>query len=193
MFQHQHPNSKWIQYITHHWQFWYSCKEGLCYKCFFGFNLINHCLKKFPHCIQFKLWEVFFITGCLVVNFLHLADKLIHSWEIQWRHSGRRVNSPMGRFAVDEIWNANFEIFTPFWSNKKPHTRLGLFIGPKCVKSENQLPFHTINIARGTTDPEIDSETWTKLGINMAPLALIANLATRWHHLTFSHLITFSH
>ena len=35
------------------------------------------------------------------------------------------------------------------------------------------------NIARGTTDPEIDSETWTKLGSNMAPLALIANLATR--------------
>ena len=49
------------------------------------------------------------------------------------------------------------------------------------------------NIARGTTDPEIDSETWTKLGNNMAPLALIANLATRWRHMTFSHLITFSH
>ena len=47
------------------------------------------------------------------------------------------------------------------------------------------------NIARGTTDPEIDSETWTELGNNMAPLALIANLATRWRHLTFSHLITF--
>ena len=45
----------------------------------------------------------------------------------------------------------------------------------------------SINIARGTTDPEIDSETWTKLGNNMAPLALIANLATRWRHLTFSH------
>ena len=43
------------------------------------------------------------------------------------------------------------------------------------------------NIARGTTDPEIDSDTWTKLGNNMAPLALIANLATRWRHLTFSH------
>ena len=43
------------------------------------------------------------------------------------------------------------------------------------------------NIARGTTDPEIDSETWTKLGNNMAPLALIANLATRWRHLNFSH------
>ena len=50
-----------------------------------------------------------------------------------------------------------------------------------------------VNIARGTTDPEIDSETWTKLGNNMAPLALIANLATRWRQLTFSHLITFSH
>ena len=44
-----------------------------------------------------------------------------------------------------------------------------------------------LNIARGTTDPEIDSETWTKLGNNMAPLELIANLATRWRHLTFSH------
>ena len=44
-----------------------------------------------------------------------------------------------------------------------------------------------LNIARGTTDPEMDSETWTKLGNNMAPLALIANLVTRWHHLTFSH------
>ena len=27
------------------------------------------------------------------------------------------------------------------------------------------------NIARGTTDPEIDSVTWTKFGNNMAPLA----------------------
>ena len=27
----------------------------------------------------------------------------------------------------------------------------------------------------------------TKLGNNMAPLALIVNLATRWRHLTFSH------
>ena len=45
----------------------------------------------------------------------------------------------------------------------------------------------SLNIARGTTDPEIDSETWTKLGNNMAPLALIANLSTRWRHLTFSH------
>ena len=40
-----------------------------------------------------------------------------------------------------------------------------------------------VNIARGTTDPEIDSMTWTKLGNNMAPLALVANLATRWRHL----------
>ena len=40
---------------------------------------------------------------------------------------------------------------------------------------------------------KLTPETWTKLGNNMAPLALIANLATRWRHLTFSHLITFPH
>ena len=39
------------------------------------------------------------------------------------------------------------------------------------------------NIARGTTDLEIDSVTWIKLGNNMAPLTLVANLATRWRHL----------
>ena len=39
------------------------------------------------------------------------------------------------------------------------------------------------NIARGTTDPDIDSVTWIKLGNNMAPLTLVANLATRWRHL----------
>ena len=36
------------------------------------------------------------------------------------------------------------------------------------------------NIARGTTDPEIDSVTWIKHG---TPLALVATLATRWRHL----------
>ena len=39
------------------------------------------------------------------------------------------------------------------------------------------------NIARGTTDPEIDSVNWIKFSNNMAPLALVAYLATRWHHL----------
>ena len=36
---------------------------------------------------------------------------------------------------------------------------------------------HT-NIARGTTDPEIDSVTWIELGYNMASLTLVANLIT---------------
>ena len=71
-----------------------------------------------------------------------------------------------------------------------------------------------MNIARGTTDPEIDSDTWIKFSNNIAPLALVAylaplalvqiwspdgatcissiqmaslvlvaNMATRWHHL----------
>ena len=49
-------------------------------------------------------------------------------------------------------------------------------------------------IARGTTDQEIDSVTWIKFSNNMEPLsckfghqmaqlALVANLATRWRHL----------
>ena len=39
------------------------------------------------------------------------------------------------------------------------------------------------NITRGTTDPEIDSVTWTKFGNHMAPFALVSNLATRWCNL----------
>ena len=44
------------------------------------------------------------------------------------------------------------------------------------------------NIARGTTDPEIDSVTWIKFSKNMAPLALVANLPTRWRHLYSSQM-----
>ena len=36
------------------------------------------------------------------------------------------------------------------------------------------------NIARGTTDPKIDSVTWIKFSNNMAPLALVAYFTTRW-------------
>ena len=43
-------------------------------------------------------------------------------------------------------------------------------------------PVHK-NVARGTMDPEIDSVTWIKFSNNMAPLAFVANLATRWRHL----------
>ena len=52
------------------------------------------------------------------------------------------------------------------------------------------------NIARGTTDPEIDSVTWIKFGNNMAQLGLVQtlgyqvaqlglvqNLVVRWRHL----------
>ena len=46
------------------------------------------------------------------------------------------------------------------------------------------------NIARGTTDPGIDLVTWTGIGSNMAPPALIAGWATkslgRWHSLHWS-------
>ena len=42
---------------------------------------------------------------------------------------------------------------------------------------------YELNIARGTTDPEIDSMTWIKFSNNVTPLALVAYLATRWRHL----------
>ena len=42
---------------------------------------------------------------------------------------------------------------------------------------------HILNIARGTMDPEIDSVTWIEFINNMAPLALVAYLATIWRHL----------
>ena len=49
-----------------------------------------------------------------------------------------------------------------------------------------------VNIARGTTDPEIDPVTWIKFSNNItplalvrppAPLALVANFSIRWRHL----------
>ena len=42
----------------------------------------------------------------------------------------------------------------------------------RCVKIVVDIRGGIKNIARGTTDPEIDSMTWTKFGNNMAPLAL---------------------
>ena len=47
------------------------------------------------------------------------------------------------------------------------------------------------NIARGTTDPEIDSVTGIKFSNNMSLLALVAYFATRWRHLhKFQNLTT---
>ena len=51
----------------------------------------------------------------------------------------------------------------------------------------------TINIARGTTDPEIDSETWTELGNNMAPLTLITTIGHQMAPLDFFSLDYFFH
>ena len=91
----------------------------------------------------------------------------------------------------------NLNLLTPTYPSRGSVLREGTPYHFFCffykVYKRGGVSFPFINIARGTTDPEIDSETWTKLGNNMAPLALIANLATRWGHLTFSHLITFSH
>ena len=63
------------------------------------------------------------------------------------------------------------------WTTGASHTRF-------CT-GNTQYTYNTQiqNIARGTTDPEIDSLTWIELGDNMAPLTLVANLTTRWRHL----------
>ena len=43
------------------------------------------------------------------------------------------------------LWRGSwFLLFTHFGAIKSPRLRLGLFIAPKCVKSQNQLPFHTM-------------------------------------------------
>ena len=67
---------------------------------------------------------------------------------------------------------------------------LGGVIQMKCVsyqtdseQTNKQTNKNKQNIARGTTDPEIDSVTLIELGNNMALLALIANLVTRQHQL----------
>ena len=47
------------------------------------------------------------------------------------------------------LWRGSwFWLFTHFGAIKSPRLRLGLFIAPKCVKSQNQLPFHTIKSVR---------------------------------------------
>ena len=65
---------------------------------------------------------------------------------------------------------------------------LQMNVAPWCYKDrQNKSNRMTLeyanNIARCTTDPEIDSVTWIKFSNNMAPLALVAYLTTRWRHL----------
>ena len=50
-----------------------------------------------------------------------------------------------------------------------------LYTGAKMLSYMQASTISKENIARGTTDPEIDSVTWIKLGNNMAPLTLLAN------------------
>ena len=52
-----------------------------------------------------------------------------------------------------------------------------------CTLFHTQNEEKSQNIARGTTDPEIDSVTRIKFSNNITPLALVTNLATRWRHL----------
>ena len=68
-----------------------------------------------------------------------------------------------------------------------PHPIEGSYLQVKCCvvwerrimgKERYQVLKLNPNIARGITDPEIDSMTWVEFGNHMAPIALIENLAT---------------
>ena len=53
----------------------------------------------------------------------------------------------------------------------------------KCLPLQKVITILWVNITRGTTDPEIASITYLincKFDLKVAPLALIANLVTRW-------------
>ena len=50
------------------------------------------------------------------------------------------------------------------------------------IKKTRGITNRCLNIARGTTDPEIDSVTWIKLATEW-PFAIVANLTTRGRHL----------
>ena len=72
--------------------------------------------------------------------------------------------------------------FLEFWEKKNIQLNLPDNIQTSQPTEQNKQN-EPKNIARGTTDPEIDSVTWIKFINNMAPLALVAYLATRWRHL----------
>ena len=69
--------------------------------------------------------------------------------------------------------------------------QLNIIPKPICIA---RTAFHAEGRSQKTLPEAQRTQKLTpRLGLNMAPLALIANLATRWRHFTFSHLITFSH
>ena len=92
--------------------------------------------------------------------------------------NGETLHGCSQNWAVNTIY---YLLFTKYCLNKRLniHSQWSL-VSEDIIK----------NIARGTTDPEIDSVTWTKFSDHMATLvpnlathALIANLATRRRHL----------
>ena len=66
------------------------------------------------------------------------------------------------------------------WRTRSWIIQLRSGLGPKRYRYFQHVFW---NIARGTTDPEIDSVIWIKFSNNMAPLAFVANLSTIWRHL----------
>ena len=84
-----------------------------------------------------------------------------------------RYNSVKGRAVLDFSGQSRLE---------RHHTPNNIRICAENVIQSLRALCHTLNIARGTTDPEIDSVTCIRLTTTW-PLTIVANLTTRWRHL----------
>ena len=72
----------------------------------------------------------------------------------------------------DSILNGKLQTQTHLITHKGEKSKKYTVEESETIEASNK------NIARGTTDPEIDSVTWIELGNNMAPLTLVTNLTT---------------
>ena len=95
--------------------------------------------------VTFSVWIselIFWNTG------MHLKFHFHFSEIIQMSSVNTEPSQQWELFSI-LLWRGSwFWLFTHFGAIKSPRLRLGLFIAPKCVKSQNQLPFHTIKMVK---------------------------------------------
>ena len=119
------------------------------------------------------------------------------------RKSGSQVTWSPPPWVVINWWSRRSWSRWSRWSRRRNHEDLSLVChqqpGHNCTRGRRKRSFLILtsprklsplpntniilNIARSTTDAEIDSVTWIIFINNMVPLALVAYLATRLRHL----------
>ena len=102
------------------------------------------------------------------------------------------VAPPRGQICInisDATWQPNLQLMqrAPSGGQICDECKCRLLVVTNALQCLMLMPpgddHYLQKIARGTTDPEIDSVTWIKFSNYITPLALVANLATRWRHL----------